>query len=306
MFRIHCIYCTRCYSINILHISLKAPALWIFFIINLIFDFHFSNKNNRKKKHNNRKQIQIKMNLIKIMILILSINMTMGIKRKSYFFKRLQKYPWWRRVWQQHEQRKTTMATEPTISRLPTTLPTNSPTISGPISSTMIPSSPTTLPTNSPTIPGSATTTDNDSNNSNENNIIIKQYRIVQNITRPKLFGFSREEAESFPSRISEIVLPFTRTCNEKSLPKYTGLKTMELKGIFRNDKCTKQRTSQTQSRVSISPSSSENWIGGENRNTDGSVTRLRRCLEKGTLTTNNNLRLCAECQAVTELPENM
>ena len=236
------------------------------------------------------------MNLIKVFtILLLSFQMTMAINRKGYFFERLQKYPWWQRVWEKYQQQKTTTTILPTISTTMKILPTISTT-----TETLQTISITTPPTTSP-----LTTEEN----SSENNEIITQYKIVQNITRPKLFGFSREEADSFPSRISELVLPFSQQCNHTNLPKFTTIKIMELKTIFNNNKCTTQTNQpaiRNSARASSPSSASENWQQNAIKNPDGSVTRVRRCLEKATLTKNNNLRLCAECQAVTELPENM
>lgn len=221
----------------------------------------------------------------------------MAINRSGYLYRRFQKFPWWQRIWKKHQEQqittpqKTTRITPTTIDTTISTTTSVSPTIS---SANSI----------SNQTPGTQLTTENINNENHENHEIITHYKIIQNITRPKLFGFSREEAETFPSRISEIVLPFSRKCNHSNLPKYTNVKIMELKSIFNSHQCTDQnsRMQAVRGTAPISLTSSENW----ERNQDGSVTRVRRCLEKGTLTKNNNLRLCAECQAVTELPENM
>lgn len=241
------------------------------------------------------------MNLIKVFTtLLMCCQMAMALNRSGYFYERLQKYPWWQRVLRKYQEQQRT--TPLTTTRIDTTISTTSevsPTISS------------VDPTSNPT-PRAPITTDENSNENRENNAIITQYKIVQNITRPKLFGFSREEAERFPSRISEIVLPFSRKCNHTKLPKYTKVKIMELKSIFNSHQCTAQNSQmqgvRNMAQISASPAatSGENWQRDTIRNQDGSVTRVRRCLEKGTLTKNNNLRLCAECQAVTELPENM
>ncbi|XP_066915048.1 uncharacterized protein [Clytia hemisphaerica] len=41
-------------------------------------------------------------------------------------------------------------------------------------------------------------------------------------------------------------------------------------------------------------------------QNTDGSVTRIRRCVRRGAVTRNGFVRMCSLCHAVTVLPENM
>lgn len=248
------------------------------------------------------------MNLIKIFAtILLCCQITMAINRSGYFFERLQKYSWWQRVWKKYEEQQRTTIPQPTTNITPT-MDTTIPTVT-----VVSPTISSVNPTSNQTPITPVTTDDNNNNENRENDAIITQYKIVQNITLPKLFGFSREEAERFPSRISEIVLPFRRECNHTNLPKYTKVKIMELKSIFNSHQCTAQsnqmegdRTTTQVSSLSSLTTNGENWQNDMIRNEDGSVTRVRRCLEKGTLTKNNNLRLCAECQAVTELPENM
>ena len=43
--------------------------------------------------------------------------------------------------------------------------------------------------------------------------------------------------------------------------------------------------------------------VGTVIRNNDGSVTTVRHCVDKGTVTETGNLRFCKVCSATTELP---
>jgi hypothetical protein len=167
-------------------------------------------------------------------------------------------------------------------------------------SSTM-PSTTHTTPT---TVTQPSTTQQKSSTAQQQTNNIVNQYKIVQEITSPKLFGFSREEAESFPSRISELISPVQVKCNTSSLPKYTMNKISELTEILKNNTCSKTQPSRS-ARAPIG-TINENWENTIVQNPDGSVTRVTRCFDKGSLTRNGNSRLCTECQAMTELPNNV
>lgn len=169
-------------------------------------------------------------------------------------------------------------------------------------------------------------------------NEVRRSYELTQMIMNPKLYGFTQQEAEQFPSRINdEIQMIDERNHCKRSLPKYTDFKLTELKDILDNSKCNgsqnttdssrNQNTSGPQNTVRDTPRTFTNknginittnqsvinehvaWAQGshrEMRNRDGSVTRIMQCLRRGQTTRNNNLQLCTECHAITILPENV
>uniref|UniRef100_A0A7M6DQS6 Cnidarian restricted protein n=1 Tax=Clytia hemisphaerica TaxID=252671 RepID=A0A7M6DQS6_9CNID len=219
------------------------------------------------------------MNITNIMLFLSFLNILFVVasptKQPIYFFNHLQKYAWWQRALIKIKQRQKIPTKCPTTPIIPTT------------ENTATTPDQSDLPSTTETM--------------RENDKVITNYKIVQNLTQPKLFGFSEKEAESFPSRISEIIIPFTGECDSTKLSKYTG-KLIEVSDILKKNTCNGQhptipaRTIARREAVMSSPI----------QNADGSVTTVRNCFIKGTLTRNNNLRLCSECQAVTRLPDNV
>lgn len=120
----------------------------------------------------------------------------------------------------------------------------------------------------------------------------------------PDMFAITRPQADNFTNQmlLEEIVRPPYIVCANKTLPKYTDCKILELQDIFASYTC----DNKTASRQQASDEHHRVRRMTTTTNSDGSVTDIRACFERRTDTLNNNLRLCKMCAATTTLPQNV
>ena len=150
-----------------------------------------------------------------------------------------------------------------------------------------------------------------DRNNNNEgtntmtpSDRIREYYNEARWIQKPMLYGFSTTEADKFVSRFDEdLPIPtVTPQCTNQK----TNISTKDISDlcrILRTSQCkvddTKKTTTPTRSRKRRS--TSQTIV-----NSDGSITRIRRCVTRGAVTAKGYIRLCSQCHAVTELQNQM
>ena len=135
---------------------------------------------------------------------------------------------------------------------------------------------------------------------------IREYYNEARWIQKPMLYGFSTTEADKFVSRFDEnLVIPtVTPQCtNQKA--KISKKDIGDLCRILRTSQC-KAGTNKTNTTTTAAKSRKRRSTSQTIMNADGSITRIRRCVTRGAVTSKGYIRLCSQCHAVTELPNQM
>ena len=135
-----------------------------------------------------------------------------------------------------------------------------------------------------------------------QNEAIIQLYQNMSEIT-PELFHLSSNE--SFPnSHTNPTDVGNRQSSCKKTIPESYKGKFDEVANILKNLTCStnssrNQNTHQRKRRQATSSLTPGRTI----RNSDGSITNIRYCFERGSLSSDNTYRLCRECVATTTLP---
>ena len=131
---------------------------------------------------------------------------------------------------------------------------------------------------------------------------IRENYNEARWIQKPMLYAFSTTEAEKFVSRFDEdLAVPVTSQCtNQKT--KVSKKDIRDLGRILKTAQCSstkdKDNSRRRKRRATLGPQTVVN--------PDGSITRIRKCVNRGVVTEKGYIRLCSQCHAVTELPNQM
>ena len=135
-----------------------------------------------------------------------------------------------------------------------------------------------------------------------QNEAIIQLYQNMSEIT-PELFHLSSNESFANSHANPGDVGNRQSSC-KKRIPEAFKGKFDEVANILKNLTCStnsshNQNTHQRKRRQVTSSLTPGKTI----RNSDGSITNIRHCLERGSLSSDNTYRLCRECVATTTLP---